>query len=96
MNCWISVKDELPKLGQAILFVNDIGANQHDKRMHNLMRRGEPLIEVRAGFVYEARDDGLGNYIQTGPIPEYHTVVGHNGSGDHITYWQPFPEPPIK
>ena len=91
---WISVKDRLPTIGQAVLFVNDIGQNEQDRFSHEVFRNGLPLITVKFGFVYESSSNEFGNYITTGVLSEYHSAIGVNGKADHITHWMPLPREP--
>ena len=91
---WIKVSEELPVIGQAVLFVNDIGQNEQDRFTHEVFKRASPLINVRFGFVYEAKTNEFGNYITTGVLSEYHSAIGCNGKADHVTHWMPLPEPP--
>jgi len=99
---WILVRigEELPQVGQEILFIKDIRGTQ-DEFLNTVMNMGAKLAkksdqEVMTGIVTEVGySEELGDHwIKT---CKFHSP---NGSpigvtqADHITYWKPLGEPP--
>jgi hypothetical protein len=94
---WILVRNgqELPRVGQQIMFIKDVRGTQ-DESTYNLLGREFPAQRVMHGFVTEiGYSEELGDHWISacsafmpdgGPIGEV--------SADHITYWMPMPVPP--
>ena len=102
MSKWISVKDKLPEINQAVLFVNDIRQNPQDKFIHDLHHKPPEYVSVRFGYVQELnaanpKDEDKGNHdnwFYARKSPKWWSVTGMAGNADHITHWMPLPEPP--